>query len=296
MSEILGRGTPAGVSIEPAWEPAVEGLEARLDPSRPATVRAYLPASDPGARARAHEAAAAAAEALGHLQAFGLRPIGELTTREVREADWATTWKRHVPTLRVGRRIVIRPSWRRYRGVGDEVVVTLDPGVAFGTGMHPTTRLCLLGLEGWAQEGRLAGRGVLDVGCGSGILGLAALGLGASRVLGLDTDPLAVAATLANARRNHMEARVRAMEGSLPSPDGPAELIVANLVAGLLVALAGELAIGLRPGGRLLAGGIFADRAPEVRAAFAAAGLRVVGERGEGDWLTFEAERAPAPA
>ena len=279
------------MSIEPAWGPAAEGLAARRDPSRPAVVRAYLPMADPAARAEAQPAVARAAAALGHLQAFGLRPIGQLTTRKIQERDWAVAWKRHVPILRVGRRVVIRPSWRRYRAADEEAVVILDPGMAFGTGLHPTTRLCLQGLEAWADEGRLAGRDLLDLGCGSGILGLAAIRLGARRVLGLDTDPLAVSATLANARRNRLAGRVRAVQGSLPSPDGAAELIAANLVAGLLVELAGELADALRPGGRLLAGGIFLDRTAAVATAFEAAGLRILGRRSEGEWLTFEAER-----
>ena len=149
-----------------------EGLGARLDPTRPAIVRAYLPARD---RAAADRAAAEVAEALGHLQAFGLRPIGELRTRVVDEADWAEAWKAYFPVMRVGRRLVIRPTWRRHRRAPDDVVLALDPGMAFGTGLHPTTRLCLAGIEALADRGVLAGARVLDVGCGSGILAIAAL-------------------------------------------------------------------------------------------------------------------------
>lgn len=293
VSEILGREAAGGVAIEAAVTVLGEGLAARPDPSRPAVVRAYLPTGDVAAQARAAAAVEAAERALGHLQAFGLRPIGPLTTRAVHEEDWAAGWRRHVPVLRIGRRLVIRPSWRRHRPREDEVVIVLDPGMAFGTGLHPTTRLCLTGVEAWADAGLLTGRTFLDVGCGSGILSLAALRLGARLAVGLDPDPLAVAATEANARRNRLGPRVRAVEGSLPAPDGPYDLVAANLVAGLLVELADALADAVRPaGGRLLAGGIFADREDEVRRALAGAGLEIVGRREEGDWLTLEARRA----
>ena len=288
VSEILSRVAPGGVSVEPAFDLVEEGLGARVDPSRPAVVRAYVPATDPAAA----EAAIRRAEAdLGHVQVFGLRPIGELTTREIYEADWANAWKRHFPVLRLGRRLVIRPTWRRHRAAGDEVVIALDPGMAFGTGLHPTTRLCLVGLERLADEGRLAGATVLDVGCGSGILSVTAARFGAARVLGLDIDPIAVEATVGNARRNRVARRVRAHLGSLPAPDGPFDVVVANLIAGLLVRLAAALYQNTAPGGRLLASGIYIDREPEVRRALAAAGFHVLGRDTEGDWVVLVAER-----
>ena len=286
VSEILGRAAPGGTSVEPAFELVDEGLGARLDPSRPAIVRAYLPARD---RAAADRAAAEVAEALGHLQAFGLRPIGELRTRIVEEADWADAWKAYFPVMRVGRRLVIRPTWRRHRRAPDDVVLALDPGMAFGTGLHPTTRLCLAGVEALADRGILAGARVLDVGCGSGILGIAALKLGAASALGLDTDPIAIEATIANARRNALVRRLRAREGSLPSGEAPFDLVLANLIAGLLVPLAPGLTDELRSGGVLLASGIFVDREGDVRAAFEAAGLEVTRRTAEGDWVALEA-------
>ena len=288
VSEILARVAPGGVSVEPAFELVDEGLGARVDPSRPAIVRAYLPAMD---RAAAAAAVRQAKADLGHLQAFGLRPIGELTTREIQEADWANAWKRHFPVLRLGRRLVIRPTWRRHRAVPDEVVIALDPGMAFGTGLHPTTRLCLAGLERLADDGRLSGASVLDVGCGSGILSVTAARLGAAHVLGLDIDPIAVEATVANARRNRVARRVRAREGSLPVPDGPFDVVMANLIAGLLVRLAAALYDATAPGGRLLASGIYVDREPDVRRALAAAGFHVLSRDGEGDWVAMLAER-----
>jgi len=296
VGEILARVAPGGVSVEAPYRLVDDGLAARTETSGTATLRAYVPALDAAA---ARAAVVAVDTDLGHLQAFGLRPIGSLRVQPVYEEDWAAAWKRHFPVLRVGRRIVIRPTWRRHRALPEDVVLALDPGMAFGTGLHPTTRLCLAGIERWSDAGRVEGARVLDVGCGSGILSLATAKLGAGSVLGVDTDPIAVEATLANATRNHVRRRVRARRGSLPVAGGPFDLVLANLIASLLVALAPELAAALvperrggRPGGRLLASGIFVDREPEVREAFGAAGLAVVDRWSEGDWVLLEATAA----
>jgi ribosomal protein L11 methyltransferase len=288
VSEILGRAAPGGTSVEPAFELTDEGLGARVDTGRPAIVRGYVPARD---RAAADRAVAEVAEALGHLQAFGLRPIGELRTRIVQETDWADAWKAYFPVMRIGRRLVIRPTWRRHRRAPEDVVLALDPGMAFGTGLHPTTRLCLAAIEGLAWTGVLERASVLDVGCGSGILAIAALKLGAATGLGVDTDPIAIEATLANARRNALVRRLRAREGSLPSGEPPFDVVLANLIAGVLVPLAGGLHDELRPGGALLASGIFVDREREVRAAFEAVGLAVTERWAEGDWVALGAVR-----
>ena len=288
VSEILGRVAPGGTSVEPAFELVDEGLGARVDPTRPSIVRAYLPARDPAA---AERAVAEATEALGHLQAFGLRPIGELTTRVVHEADWAEAWKAHFPVMRVGRRLVIKPTWRRHRAAPDDVVLALDPGMAFGTGLHPTTRLCMAALDGLADRGRLDGARVLDVGCGSGILSIAAAKLGASSVLGVDTDPIAIEATTANAARNRLARRIAARHGSLPTGDGPFDAVLANLIASVLVALAPLLRDELRAGGTLLASGIFIDREADVRTAFDAVGLQVTARTAEGEWVALETVR-----
>jgi ribosomal protein L11 methyltransferase len=296
VSEILTRFAPGGTSVEPGFGLTNEGLGAVVDPTKPAIVRAYLPGLDPEA---ARQAIAEATTALGHLQAFGLRPIGELTTRVVREADWAEGWKSHFPVLSVGRRMVIRPTWRRHRRMPGDVVLSLDPGMAFGTGLHPTTRLCLAALETLADEGRLAGGAVepagsarvLDVGCGSGILAIAAGKLGARDLLCVDTDPIAVESTLANARLNGLTSRIRVRQGSVPTGEPPFDLVLANLIASLLVQLAPNLCGELAPGGRILASGIFRDREGDVVAAFRAAGLQIGRRWAEEDWVALEAVR-----
>ena len=284
VSEILARVAPGGTTIEPGFELVDEGLGARIDPDRPATIRAYVPARDPATTERA---TATVTEALGHLQAFGLRPIGELRTRIVNESDWATAWQEHFHVLHLGRRLVIKPSWRRHRRVDDQVVIDLDPGMAFGTGLHPTTRLCLQALEALADRAPL-GR-VLDVGCGSGILSIAAVKLGGTRALGVDIDPIAVEATVANARHNRVGKRVRAREGSIPSGEGPFDTVLANLIAGVLMEIAPDLAGELVPGGTLVGSGIFIDREPATRRALEAAGFEIVRRSDETDWVALEA-------
>ncbi len=298
VSEILSRVAPGGVSVEPGYQLTDEGLGAVVDAGRPATVRAYLPARDPRA---VREAVAAADRALGHLSAFGLREIGALVTTVVHDSDWASAWKRHVRVMRIGRRIVIRPTWRRHRRAPGDVVIAMDPGMAFGTGLHPTTRLCLAGIERWADDGLLS-RGaaadgharLLDVGCGSGVLAIAAGLLGAGEMVGVDTDPIAIEATLANAGRNRLRRRVRAWQGTVPTGAAPFDLVAANLIASVLVALAPRLRDELRPGGRLLASGIFVDREGDVRSALAAAGLAILRREAEGDWVALDAERPVA--
>ncbi|HEY3523937.1 MAG TPA: 50S ribosomal protein L11 methyltransferase [Candidatus Limnocylindrales bacterium] len=292
VSEILSRHAGGGTSVEPAFELVDEGLSARVLIDEPAVVRAYVPGGD----ARAVRGVVDdVRRALGHLQAFELRPIGELTTRVVHESDWAEAWKSHFRVLRVGRRVVIRPTWRRHRAKVDDVVLALDPGMAFGTGLHPTTRLCLAALERLAEAGRVRGVRVLDVGCGSGILAVCAARFGGADVLGLDPDPIAVDATVANARRNRVARRIRARRGSVPSGEGPFDVVLANLIASLLVELAGRLERELRPGGVLIASGIFVDREADVQAAFEAVGLRITGRSAEGEWVLLEAQRPVGP-
>jgi ribosomal protein L11 methyltransferase len=295
VSEILSRAAPGGTSVEPAFELVEEGLAARVDLERPARVRAHLPLTEPQA---VRLAVGRADRELGHLQAFGLRPIGDLAAAVVREDDWANAWKAHFPVLRVGRRIVIRPTWRRHRREPDDVVLALDPGMAFGTGLHPTTRLCLAALESLADRGVLTLGGqdggparILDVGSGSGILSIAAGLLGAREILAVDVDPIAVDATAANARRNRLGRTIAAREGSVPTDDGPFDIVLANLIASLLVRLADGLVGEVRPGGTLLASGIFMDREADVVDALAARGLTVGGRSAEGDWVALELVR-----
>lgn len=283
VSEILSRACGGAVSVEAPYDLVDDGLSARVDPRRPATVRGYISALN------ANGAVERVRRELGHLQAFELRPIGGLETRLVQEEDWADSWKQHFPVLRVGRRLVIRPTWREHAAAANDVVLALDPGMAFGTGLHPTTRLCLAALEDLADEGRLNGARVLDVGCGSGILSVAAALLGATEIVAVDTDPIAVEATRANAALNGVD--VEARRGSIPVQDEPFDVVLANLIASLLVDVAAALSQSVVGGGRVLASGIFVDREAEVVEAFDRAGLRVVGRSVETEWVALDLRR-----
>jgi ribosomal protein L11 methyltransferase len=279
VSEILGR-VAEGTAVHPTalLRDTENELAAREDPTAPYVVTAHV-SDGPGAAGQVD----ATERALWHLQAFGLRPVGPLEVRIVDDTDWLDAWKAHYVPQRVGR-VVIVPTWIDEPIADGEVRIQLDPGMAFGTGLHPTTRGCLALLQ---EHGPMP-PSVLDVGCGSGILALAALGLGAERAVAIDTDPLAVEATLTNAERNGVAARVVAREGSLPeATDEQHGLVLANLVASVLVELAPRLATHAARGGTVLASGIIAPRADEVERAFAAAGLVVEGRREDGEWVSL---------
>jgi ribosomal protein L11 methyltransferase len=283
VSEILGR-VAAGTAVLPTAlirDPGDE-LAAREDPSAPYVVTAHV-ADGPGAIGQIESTE----RALWHLQAFGLRPVGPLQVRPVDETDWTDAWKAHYVPQRIGR-VVILPSWIDEPVAAGEVAIRLDPGMAFGTGLHPTTRGCLALL----QEVEPMPASVLDVGCGSGILAIAALALGARRAIGLDTDLLAVEAARANGAANGMADRLTVTHGSLPEAAAERHpLVLANLVAAVLVELAGRLADHVEPGGTLLASGIIDPRAGEVVEALQAAGLRLTERRDDGEWVSLRLEQ-----
>jgi len=285
VSEIFGRlGRGAAVRPMRLIRDPNDELSAREDPSAPYEITAHLPED-----AAAPAAVEATERALWHLQAFGLRPVGELRVRSVEESDWAEAWKRDYRPQRIGR-VVIVPSWLEEPIAPQEVALRLDPGMAFGTGLHPTTRGCLALLQAITP---MPSR-VLDVGSGSGILALAALRLGAQRADCLDTDPVAVEATLANAAANGLADQVIATAGTLSSqPAGePYPLVLANLVAAVLIELAEPLARHVAPGGTLLASGIIEGRADEVLAALASAGFVVDERLDDGEWVSLRMIRA----
>lgn len=280
VSEILGR-VSQGTAVRPTRlirDPADE-LSAREDPTAPYEITAHIPEDE-----SAPAAVESTQRALWHIQAFGLRPVGELRVTSVDDADWTDAWKAGYVPQRIGR-VVIVPSWLDEPIGPDEVSLRLDPGMAFGTGLHPTTRGCLTLLQEISPMPPV----VLDVGSGSGILALAALRLGAERAVCYDTDPLAVQATQANAAANDLADRVIARPGSLPPtpPEEPYALVLANLVAAVLIDLADRLAASTAPGGTLLASGIIEARADEVLAALTAAGFVLDHRLHENEWVSL---------
>jgi len=286
VADLLQRFGHQGVAIEQAGFP-IEVWPDEIPPADRLIVRAYFPDDE-----RAEDARQKLREALYYMSR--LYPIPEPAFRVVREEDWATAWKAHYHPVRLGRRLVIRPAWAELPDLRpDDVVLVLDPGMAFGTGTHPTTQLCLIALEelleGWPAVD------VLDLGSGSGILGIVALKLGARRVLALDTDPIAVTATLDNAALNDVADRLTAQQGSLDTLQSTArhfDLALVNILAKVIVALCDQgLGRVLRPGGVGLFSGIIEEQAGEVEAALRRTGLEPVGRRTLGDWVVIEARK-----
>lgn len=223
-----------------------------------------------------------------------LYPIPAPVFRELADEDWANAWKDHYHPFRVGQHLWIRPSWEtaepgEARQDGD-VVLVLDPGMAFGTGLHPTTQSCLLAVEKLTQPGIR----VLDVGTGSGILAVAAAKLGAAEVAAFDTDELAVRATEMNAAQNGVEDCIRVWQGEITSvgDHGPVtgwDLVLANILAPIITRLLNENGLlgYVAPTGRLVLSGIIQEQGAGVIAAVEAAGGRVVETVTMGDWVTF---------
>ncbi len=240
-----------------------------------ATVRTYLPDTPEGrARLRRIE------EALGHLNM--IRPVPEPSVRVLNEEDWANAWKAHYHPLRASEHCLIVPSWEDVPPLSPgDIVIRLEPGMAFGTGLHPTTRLALRLLE-HAHPQDLC---VLDVGTGSGILAIAAALMGASHVLGTDIDPHALKAARENARRNHVQQRIDIRPGSLP-PDGSFDLVLVNILPHVILRLFDEgLWARVRPGGTLILSGIVAPCEVDILLAVAVHGGDVVERLQEEDWI-----------
>lgn len=208
----------------------------------------------------------------------------QLEFGELPEQDWHAAWKRHFHPRQAAPGLWVGPPWDPPQPPAGQQAVIIDPGAAFGTGLHPSTRLCLLRLVELARAGGLP-ESVLDVGCGSGILALAALRLGCHRAVGIDIDPLAREAARYNAALNHLQERFQVSERDLSALGERFPLVLANLTAAELEPLAGQLAARLTPGGELVASGILAEQEERMRAVFTAADLKIEACRQEGEWV-----------
>jgi ribosomal protein L11 methyltransferase len=276
-TDALAEITGAGVAIEPPIEALGPDEGYTLDDGAPLVLKAYLYGPVSASRRAAVRRRLRAGTPAGAI-------VGALRWRTLREEDWAESWKQYYDIEHVGR-VVIRPAWREYEPAEGEIVVALDPGMAFGTGQHPTTRMCLAAL----QEIDLGGKRVLDLGAGSGILALAAAALGARYCLALDIEEQAVSAALANLRMNQAGDRIDIRLGSIEAAADlqPFDLILANINAAAIAALARDLAASLQTGGLLFAGGIIEERLAAPREALERAGFRIERVVAEGDWRTL---------
>ena len=239
-----------------------------------ATMQIFVP--DPADAPRAAEALVVA----GRIVGLDLAPV----TGTIPDEDWKLSYRKHFKTEVISPRLVVRPPWEAVTPVPGQKVLTLDPGIAFGTGQHPTTRACLDAIDALAAEN--ADRTFLDVGCGSGILSIAAALEGFRDVRGFDNDPDAVRNANENAEANGLGALFSDGDLSVPGTAAPADVVAANVLAPVLVRFAREVGALVNPGGRLILSGILDEQYEEVRAAYAALGFAEASNRLIGEWRT----------
>ena len=284
VAELMGRyGYNQGVVVEEPFVQDPDGDNLEIDPTRPVWVSTFLPRDE-----RVEDTVRRLREGLWHLRQIGA--VGEIVTADRPEEDWANAWKEHFQVTHIGRRFVIRPSWRPYEPRPDDVVIDLDPGMAFGTGLHPTTELCLR----WLEDLPVAGQTVLDAGAGSGILSIAAIKLGASTVDAVEIDSVSISALRHNIALNALSDRVRVVlgdVGAVLSEGRRYDLITANILSSILIRVAGSLVAAARPGGLLVLSGIIEVHEADVIAAFDALGCRLLERRSAADWVALLLER-----
>ena len=219
------------------------------------------------------------------LPQFGLNiGTGEVSVVEVREEDWSTSWKKYYKPTKVGNKIVVKPIWEEYNPGKDEIVIEMDPGMAFGTGTHETTIMCVQQLEQYVFE-RCT---VFDVGCGSGILSIAAAKLGAKKVIGIDYDKVAVNVAGKNVIENEVDSIVEIKHGNLMDViTEKADIIVANIIADVVILLSKNIKNFLKNDGFFIASGIILDKIKEVKHNLVMSGLEIVEIGMMGEWAVI---------
>ncbi|MDM8532381.1 50S ribosomal protein L11 methyltransferase [Anaerolineales bacterium HSG25] len=242
-----------------------------------ATVRTVVPSDDPD---RLHHIEAMLA-LIGQALPEGL-PTPTLTS--VGENDWAESWKEHFHVVRIGKHFVIKPNWREYEPQPEDILIEIDPGLAFGSGLHPTTQLCLEILE----HTPLTDLSMFDVGTGSGILSIAASKLGVGQIRAVDIDDVAVRVATENFVTNGLPDTIQTAVGSAGETGGQQwQLVIANILAHILIAIMPDLATALAPGGQLILSGMIDEQENEVRAVAESHGLTVVGRHQQEDWVAL---------
>jgi ribosomal protein L11 methyltransferase len=218
-------------------------------------------------------------------------PMPKPEYKIVQDEDWADAWKKHYKPIRLGTRTLVRPLWVEVEPEPNDIVIALDPGMAFGTGTHPTTQLCLEALERMVTPGL----DVLDLGCGSGILSIAAAKLGAGKIIAVDIDQIAVDTTIENASQNGVADNIQTYRGSLETVITSArrfDLLVVNILAKIIIEMCDhKLGQTVRPGGRAIFSGIIEDQRADVEAALRKTGLEPITYYQQTDWILIEAKR-----
>ena len=294
VSEVLMNAGAVGTSIEDRydvtsskkedgmWDMIDEEVLAKM--SEDVLVRAYFKND-----ASVQETLLLVGEKLNEIKRIDMGfDIGSLVLehQNVQEQDWAENWKKYYKPFRAGEKLVIKPSWEAYEAKEGDLVLELDPGMAFGTGTHETTFMCMEQLEKYVTPGCKT----IDVGCGSGILGLAAAKLGAADVLAIDLDELAVKVAAENTVKNGLADKVRVVHGDLlEKADEMADVIVANIIADVICFLCGPAKKHLLPGGVFICSGIIREREDDVQKALAEAGYTVCNRLAKGEWVCLAA-------
>jgi ribosomal protein L11 methyltransferase len=277
---VLDRYSSNGVVVESGV--TYNDEEDEGTPTGPVKVYAYLPVDE-----YLEEKQQRLEEALWHLGQIQTLPAPAF--RSIEDEDWMASWKKHYTPIPIGRRLIILPAWIEPQD-STRVAVKIDPSMAFGTGTHPSTQLCLEAIEARMP----AGVDVIDVGCGSGILSIAALKLGARRALGVDIDSASIRSTRENAAANGVGAELETGLGSvteiLSGPFGlrQAPFVLANILAPVIIRLFNAgLAELVSPGGQLVLAGILTEQAVSVSQAAEAKGMQFVEQRSQGDWVAL---------
>jgi ribosomal protein L11 methyltransferase len=280
VAEVLDRYASNGVVYESGV--VYNDAEDEGTPVGPVRVFAYLPVDE-----YLEDKRQRLGEALWHLGR--IQPLPEPAYRTIEDEDWMAAWKTHYHPIPIGRRLLILPAWIE-QADRSRVAVRIDPSMAFGTGTHPTTQLCLEVIEAYIQ----AGQSVIDVGCGSGILSIASLLLGAQQALAVDIDSASVRSTRENAASNGVEKGLQVGLGSVSEVRQgqfglkQAGLVLANILAPVIIRLfEAGLADLVAPGGLLALSGILDEQGPSVREAAEAKGLLFVEQRQMGDWIVL---------
>lgn len=205
---------------------------------------------------------------------------GKVESKKMYEEDWANNWKKYYKPSRVGEKIVVKPIWEEYEQKDGELVVELDPGMAFGTGEHETTRMCIQALEHYVKKDST----VFDVGCGSGILAIAAAKLGAKLAVGVDLDPVAVESAKENVGFNNLN-NIEILHGNLLDViDGKADIVVANIIAEIICILTEDVSKAINSGGYFITSGIIHDRVEMVTDKLMECGFEVLKVNKDGEW------------
>ena len=284
ICEVFQKHDTNGISIEEidVAEELRTGPQS-LTPNKPVLIKTYIQND--------RHSDALKEKIYSDIQYFSMiRPIKLVGEKIIQEDDWAENWKKFFHPHKIGENIVIVPTWEEYRSKEGEIIIKLDPGMAFGTGLHPSTQLCLSQAERWISDNDV----VLDFGVGSGILSIAVAGFGATNIIGVDIDPVAVKTAKQNVELNGYSDRVTVIENASPiaaidilkdKMEKPGfDLILANITADILIQNCNDLLAALDLNGILIGAGILQEQITEVTYFFMEQGFRLIDVVSEGEW------------